>query len=165
MKGVGFLSSSTATVELGQICSEKVTAPKQIITTFPRSRPQHGFITVYARTSDELVDLGIRHLDASIINARIYRLERLNRGVESSVYTVFSMDRLMRNNDLSEINRVFESADVSQLTEWSMVALLRSTFSIRRHLPAWRLFYHKVNDKLTHDERPVKRLLFGLQRD
>jgi hypothetical protein len=91
----------------------------------------------------------------------LYHWERNSNGRVASVYAVFFIEKNYAAQNLEAINSLLLSVSVKQLTEWSMVALLRSSFSAKHLLPAWNLFYESVKTQLEENPRR-KRLLAGL---
>ena len=94
---------------------------------------------------------------------RIYALEKTN-GVYSSVYTVFLVEILFDRYDLNEIDNILYKLEVERLTEWSIVALLRSTFAAKHMLPSWHRFYDLAYKKLDSEGVVVRKVLYGLNR-
>lgn len=94
----------------------------------------------------------------------IYKWEKTKQGKIASFYSVFIIETMYKNREFEEINRLLKEVDVSSLTEWSMIALLRSSYQARKHLPAWTLLLGAVTHKLKNDGKDYNRLLSGLIR-
>jgi hypothetical protein len=78
------------------------------------------------------------------------------------VYAVFYVEHNFSEMNLAAINSLLLSASPHRLTEWSMVALLRASFSAKHLLPGWSSFFEAVQEELKDNER-AERLLLGLQ--
>lgn len=91
----------------------------------------------------------------------LYHWESKHHGKMASVYAVFFIERNYASMNLEAINDLLLTASVKRLTEWSMVAMLRASFSAKHSLPAWDVFYDQVKYQLRDDPR-VSRLLAGL---
>ncbi len=114
----------------------------------------------YARQSSG----GLRADDVQEAKQLICNWERSRQGKIASFYSVFFIESMQRNHEYHEINRLLLEIEVSELTEWSMIALLRSSFQARRHLPAWSTLRDNVLSKLKNDGKDYNRLLSGLIR-
>lgn len=91
----------------------------------------------------------------------LYHWEGNHHGKMASVYAVFFIERNYASMNLEAINDLLLTASVKRLTEWSMVAMLRASFSAKQSLPAWYIFYDQVKFQLRDNPR-VSRLLAGL---
>lgn len=110
---------------------------------------------------------GHQLLDGSLSdfqNARdlLYHWEHNNKGRVASVYAVFYVEHNFSEMNLAAINSLLLSTSPHRLTEWSMIALLRASFSAKHMLPGWAGFFEAVKKELKNNDR-AERLLFGLQ--
>ncbi|WP_460156303.1 hypothetical protein [Pseudomonas sp. S2_H10] len=93
----------------------------------------------------------------------LYQWEHDKKGRLASAYAVHFVERNFSNRNLSAVNKLMLEASTDRLTEWSMVAILRASFSARDFLPAWPAFFESVKIRLADDEK-IKQLLIGLGR-
>lgn len=93
----------------------------------------------------------------------VYQWERDNKGRMASAYIVYFVEANFSKHNLAAVNNFMLSASIDKLTEWSLVAILRSSFSARHQLPAWSGFLDAVRNRLKDSER-VEKLLVGLNR-
>lgn len=95
----------------------------------------------------------------------IFYLERYKKKIYTSAYIVFWIEKLFDNYELNKINTVLSDIDIQFLEEWSIVALLRSTYSAKSHLPAWNDFYNNSKSYLEYlGKEDVEGILIGLDR-
>lgn len=94
----------------------------------------------------------------------IYAWERQGDGKLASFYTVYFIEQSFRLRDLGQINRLLSEVEPEFLTEWSMVALLRSSFPARSALPAWTRLLSTVRHTLQTRGQNAEKLLRGLNR-
>lgn len=78
----------------------------------------------------------------------IYELEALD-GSLASTYVTCLMESMLDENDISSIDNLLETIDIDKLTNWCMVALLRTTFSSKHLLSNWKPFYESTYKVLT----------------
>jgi hypothetical protein len=93
----------------------------------------------------------------------LYKWEHDKKGRVASAYVVYFVEQNFSRQNLSAINNLLLHISAERLTEWSMVAILRSSFSAKAYLPAWSMFMSSVRDRLKDNER-LERLLVGLNR-
>lgn len=91
----------------------------------------------------------------------LYHWERHRHGRIASAYAVFFVEKNCAAMNLNAINLLLLTISAKQLTQWSMIALLRASFSAKHVLPAWNGFYEEVKKQLDGNPRAV-RLLAGL---
>lgn len=115
-----------------------------------------------ARTTDTRGD-AIGMSDVSKTIEMLYQWEHNDQGRMASAYAVYFVECNFSNRNLSAVNSLLLNASTDRLTEWSMVAILRASFSARTHLPAWSGFMGAVRERLKDNER-LERLLVGLSR-
>ncbi|MBI6794657.1 hypothetical protein [Pseudomonas syringae] len=92
----------------------------------------------------------------------LYHWEHHKRGRVASVYVVFFIEHNFSEMNLQAVNSLLLSVSPDRLTEWSMIALLRASYSAKHLLPGWSHFMDAVKEELRGNER-AERLLFGLQ--
>lgn len=91
----------------------------------------------------------------------VYEWELRKQGRMASAYVVYFVESHFSQNNLSAVNNMLLNAAPERLTEWSLIALLRASFSARDQLPAWYGFMGAVRKRLKGNER-LERLLIGL---
>lgn len=94
----------------------------------------------------------------------IYSWEHSGQGKIASFYVVYFVEQCFRLRAYDQVNRILREVDLSLLTEWSMIALLRSSFVARSFLPAWPRLLSSVHDRLHSQGKDPNRLLRGLNR-
>lgn len=94
----------------------------------------------------------------------VYQWEYLKQGRMASAYVVYFVESNFSKHNLSAVNDMLRSAAPERLTEWSLVALLRSSYVARHQLPAWYSFMGAVRERLKDNER-LERLLIGLNQE
>lgn len=92
----------------------------------------------------------------------VVSLEKNNLGKLASFYVVYFVEKSFRQCEYERVNQLLYEIDVNEITEWSMIALLRSSFSARSFLPAWTHLREEVRDKLEAEGKNHKKLLRGL---
>lgn len=90
--------------------------------------------------------------------------ELSGQGKLASFYVVYYVEQSFKLREYKQVNSLLAEVDVKNLTEWSMIALLRSSFSARSFLPAWQDLLSSVRAKLQNDGKNTDRLLRGLNR-
>ncbi|WP_157642800.1 hypothetical protein [Burkholderia ubonensis] len=90
--------------------------------------------------------------------------EQSGNGQLASFFAVYFVEQSFRLRAYENVNTLLDEIDISPLTEWSMIALLRSSFSARKYLPAWSRLLAAVHDKLQAEGKDTKKLLRGLNR-
>lgn len=101
--------------------------------------------------------------DYSSARDLIYHWEKHGKGRLASVYAVYFIESNFSKMNLEAINSLLSSASPHRLTTWSMVALLRASYSAKHLLPAWMVFFNAVKEELKDNERAPK-LLAGLDQ-
>ena len=115
-----------------------------------------------SRTTDSTDDVvGLESVSAAM--DVLYQWEHEKKGRMASAYAVYFVERNFSNHNISAVNDLLLNVAPERLTEWSMVALLRSSFSARSYLPAWPIFLDLVRHHL-RDHVRVEKLLIGLNR-
>ncbi len=94
----------------------------------------------------------------------IYKLESTNQGKSASAYTTVLMHHAVRFGDLRFLNIFFEKLNKSQLTSWSLIALLRSTSVYKQDILLWKEFYLFTRELVEKEGLNPKRELYGLDR-
>lgn len=64
--------------------------------------------------------------------------------------------------DPGEVEVIFEKADVSRIAPVMLIALLRTTFSVRLRLSNWQIFRDRVRDQLDDLGLESAKVLRGL---
>lgn len=83
-------------------------------------------------------------------NVKLIRYELNNEGRKASVYTVIIIDHWFDQCEYENVNSFLSImlVDINYLTKWSIVSLLRSTYSAKDLLPSWQDFYEKSYEVL-----------------
>lgn len=82
----------------------------------------------------------------------------------ASDLAVIITDYLLDNNDIHRIDCLLNVLEVDKMTEWSMVALISSTYVVKDNLECWGFFYDNVYKKLKHENLPVDEILWGFDK-
>jgi len=98
------------------------------------------------------------------LKSAIYSYEHNGQGKFASFYAVFFVESSFRHRDYKKINELLSDIDINNVTEWSLVALLRSSFSARDYLPAWPKLLSAAKKKLDDEGKDTRRYLRGLTR-
>ena len=88
----------------------------------------------------------------------VYKLESTNQGRSASAYMTVLMHYAVRSGDVKFLNTFFEKLNRTQLTSWSLIALLRSTSVYKQDIVLWKDFYVFTRELVE------KRELYGLDR-
>lgn len=104
----------------------------------------------------------IRFDNLHLATTLIYDLEARARGRDAAIFIGYFIQRSFSQRRLAEVNELLASVAMRRITRWSMVALLRSTFSARSLLPAWRILFENVEGEL-EGAPDRERLLLGLK--
>lgn len=102
------------------------------------------------------------HHSINRVMSSIVALERDGKGRMASFYIVYVIEENFRNRRYDNINRLLKDIEISDLTEWSLIALLRSSFSARFNLPAWNALRDSTKKKLETEGKSARKLLRGL---
>ncbi|MBN6527660.1 hypothetical protein JZM32_06625 [Acinetobacter pittii] len=99
-------------------------------------------------------------------NVKLVRYELNNEGRKASVYAVIIIDHWFDQCEYDNINSFLSImlVDINCLTKWSIVSLLRSTYSAKNLLSNWQDFYEKSYEVLEQKNYNAKKLLKGLNR-
>lgn len=92
----------------------------------------------------------------------IYLFEQSKKGKQACAYTAILMHYAVRHESMETIDLFFDSLNEDLLSPWSLVALLRSTFTYRRRISQWKKLYDIAYEKVVEDGRDPKRTLYGL---
>lgn len=94
----------------------------------------------------------------------IYSWEHGGHGKLASFYVVYFVEQSFRLREYEQVNRLLAEVDLPSITEWSMIALLRSSFAARSFLPAWPRLLSSVREWMHSQGKDPDRLLRGLNR-
>lgn len=109
------------------------------------------------RADDYWIGQSIERVMSSIV-----ALEREGKGRMASFYIVYVVEDNFRKRRYGEINQLLKEIEIAHLTEWSLIALLRSSFSARLNLPAWNALRDSARKKLEMEGKSARKLLRGL---
>ncbi|QXH68579.1 hypothetical protein [Pseudomonas asgharzadehiana] len=139
--------------------SPNITNVREELCTKYSSATYHMSLTTKYSALLSSVDLTLgNHKKAQEL---LYHWEGNQHGRIASVFAVFFIERNYAAMNLEAINSLMLTTSVKRLTEWSMVAMLRASFSAKQSLPAWEVFYKQVKLQLKDNPR-ISRLLAGL---
>lgn len=93
---------------------------------------------------------------------KIYIFEKRNEGRKACTYASMLMHFAVRYESVDTIDTFFESLDKTAMTSWSLMALLRTTYSYRRRISQWDKMYRVTYDQIKHEGLNPKRELHGL---
>lgn len=118
-------------------------------------------------TSSSTYWASVESIDKSVsnyANARdlLYHWEHIDKGRVASVYAVFYVEKNFSDRNLEAVNSLLLTLSPKRLTQWSMVAVLRASFSAKHILPGWGIFLSAVKEELKDNDRR-DRLLSGLE--
>lgn len=175
---VGFYSSTTA-VRLGQLNSKHARGIRRGYSVEFVEKSRFGLLD-YVREGEieyactgllanwaglsktvEDADDAIGLQDVTQAIEVLYKWEHDKKGRMASAYAVHFVESNFSKLNLSAVNSLLLNISPEKLTEWSMVALLRSSFSARSALPAWAPFHDSVRQCLKESDR-LEKLLVGL---
>ena len=94
----------------------------------------------------------------------VYKLESTNQGRSASAYMTVLMHYAVRSGDVKFLNTFFEKLNRTQLTSWSLIALLRSTSVYKQDIVLWKDFYVFTRELVEKSGLNPKRELYGLDR-
>jgi hypothetical protein len=94
----------------------------------------------------------------------VYKLESTNQGRSASAYMTVLMHYAVRSGDVKFLNTFFEKLNRTQLTSWSLIALLRSTSVYKQDIVLWKDFYIFTRELVEKSGLNPKRELYGLDR-
>ena len=94
----------------------------------------------------------------------VYKLESTNQGRSASAYMTVLMHYAVRSGDVKFLNTFFEKLNRTQLTSWSLIALLRSTSVYKQNIVLWKDFYVFTRELVEKSGLNPKRELYGLDR-
>ena len=98
------------------------------------------------------------------IAPEVYKLESTNQGRSASAYITVLMHYAVRSGDVKFLNTFFEKLNKTQLTSWSLIALLRSTSVYKQDVVLWKDFYVFTRELVEKSGLNPKRELYGLDR-
>lgn len=107
---------------------------------------------------EKMLNLGLYH-----IKNKLELYEKINPEKASDIAVIYA-DYMIHNNLIDELDQLLSSLDTNELGEWSIVAILTSTFEARHYLSQWNFFYQNSFYKLKKDRLPVEEILFGFDR-
>lgn len=92
----------------------------------------------------------------------IYMLEK-QEGRKACIYVTILTHFAMKNAHIDSINYLIESLDESAVTSWSLMALLRTTYSSRLRINKWDRLYKVTYDHVLEEGLDPVRELHGLK--
>lgn len=99
---------------------------------------------------------------------RVYETVAQGQDRQASIQLFYFTETLLRNEcyrdtkDLSQLDTLLQTVDVSRLGAHCMIALLRGNYRVRTRLQHWEGLLHRVNEEMIHRELNHKQLLIGL---
>lgn len=92
----------------------------------------------------------------------IYRLEQSNSR-QACIYVNIVMHFLMENNDLRSINHLIDTLDKNRVTSWSLIPILRNTYSNKSRMPKWNDLYETAYKQIQNEGLNPSIELIGLK--
>ena len=83
---------------------------------------------------------------------------------ERYVDIVEHLQNMSMREDVAEVDAVLQFLDERQMSERSMITLVRTTFGFRSRLPHWPSFRDRAERALDFRGRPARKILLGLYR-
>lgn len=80
----------------------------------------------------------------------IYMLEQSNSR-QACVYVNIVMHFLMENNDLKSINYLIDTLDKDLVSSWSLIPILRNTYSNKSRMPKWNDLYETTYKQIQNE--------------
>lgn len=99
---------------------------------------------------------------------QVYETVAQGQDRQASIQLLRFTETLLRDegfrdtNDLSRLDTLLQTVDVSRLGAHCMIALLRGNYRVRTRLQHWEGLLHRVNEEMIHRELNYKQLLIGL---
>lgn len=93
---------------------------------------------------------------------KIYLFEKRNEGRKACTYASILMHFAVRYESVDTIDTFLASLDKNAMTSWSLMALLRTTYSYRRRISQWDKLYKVTYDQIEEEGLSPKRELYGL---
>lgn len=93
---------------------------------------------------------------------KIYLFEKRNEGRKACTYASILMHFAVRYESVDTIDIFLASLDKNAMTSWSLMALLRTTYSYRRRISQWNKLYKVTYDQIEEEGLNPKRELYGL---
>ena len=93
---------------------------------------------------------------------KIYMLEQSNSR-QACIYVNIVMHFLMGNNDLKSINYLIDTLDKNLVTSWSLIPILRNTYSNKSRMPKWNNLYETTYNQVRKEGLNPSIELIGLK--
>ena len=93
---------------------------------------------------------------------KIYLFEKRNEGLKACTYASILMHFAMRYESVDNIDTFLESLDVTAMTSWSLMAMLRYTYAYRHRMSQWEKLYRVTYRQVEQEGLNPKRELYGL---
>ena len=110
--------------------------------------------------------LSMKQESSSLLNDshmyKIYVFEKQNEGRKACTYASILMHFAMRYESVDNIDKFLESLDVTAMTSWSLMAMLRYTYTYRHRMSQWEKLYHVAYRQVEQEGLNPKRELYGL---
>ena len=94
--------------------------------------------------------------------AGIYELDASGQNRSAAREIMIFVEARLQKNALSDANQLLAKIDVSHLSSRSMIGLIRSTYRVKKNLPAWRKLYRESWDQVSKLGKNPKALFVGL---
>lgn len=108
------------------------------------------------------IETGIAAVSAEL--SAVYALDEQGKNRLAAQKIMILIESKLRKNALYDANRVLIDADVSKLSSRSMIGLIRSTFRVKKQLPAWDKVYSKSWRQVRNSGKNPESLFIGLPR-
>lgn len=93
---------------------------------------------------------------------RIYMFEKKNQKKQAATYTTILMHYAVRCESTDTIDEFFNILDKSCLTSWSLIALLRTTYTYRKKINNWKDLYNFTYTQVEKEGLSTMKELYGL---
>ena len=118
-----------------------------------------GHIEVDLGIDEYLIEL--RNRDIAFNIHCIYELEKAQKGMYASTAVVHYVSLTSAAHDWYSINTFMRDLDVTKLSAWTMMSVLRSTFFCKERLPGYNTFLARSQGQLK-DHPNFRKLFYGL---
>ncbi len=108
------------------------------------------------------IEAGVAAVSAEL--SAVYVLDERGHNRLAAQKIMLLIESKLRKNALVDANRVLTDADVSKLSSRSMIGLIRSTFRVKKQLPAWDKAYSKSWQQVRDSGKNPETLFIGLPR-
>lgn len=106
-------------------------------------------------------DSTLEQVQAQLQLAYTYERTQKHRAASKVIFRYIEFNFSISN--LTAVNFILKTADLNQLSKWSIAGLVRFTASAKAHLPAWASVYRKAKDELASRGDDAEGILAGIK--